>query len=493
MTWLALFPSVLVGYWYFTTFPFSWEPLYLLTLVPLILLLIGISLVSVLVFTKIGIWIVHKRITYPHLGMYRLSMDEPQTRAFVWKGNIKHIGRWMYYFFHSQFLRIFWNRRMGAKIGKHCRIGKIVLDEEFIEIGDNTFMGWKTIVGGHIMHRNRLQIIHSVIGRNCIIQNQTGVVGGKIGDNSVLKRITGAFAGQICRGNAIYQGVPIRKVKDNDLTPKELKTLRKTVRQNDKIDYIKRKNEPIKISSIKLFIMKILTVIGGLLFAAIFPLLYFLLFNSLYIPTNLLLTIALLALIPFVFLITLGFFVAGTAIIIKIFIAYYDRKAEIPEGYYEVDDPRAKYFIIKYFLRLFGLRIFRGSPFNVVDTLAMRLWGKVKFGKYVKIDVAIVDPQYIEIGDYSHIGSFCRIHTHYFVDGKLYIKTVKIGKDCLIGGYAHLKPGVEIADGSMVGSAAWFRKNRKCKRPALWMGKPAYELPLEFIDRATKVKERYVD
>ena len=301
------------------------------------------------------------------------------------------------------------------------------------------------------------------------------------------------MAGQICRGNAIYEGVPCKKVADNNLSPEEIEALKQKIRDYDNTDWIKQKNAPIKISGLKLFIMKLLTVIGGILFGLLFPFLYSLFFRAFYSPANHLVNIALLTPVPFIFVISIGMFIIGICIFIKIFIVYYDRKGDLPEGYYELDDPRAKWFKIKYFLRLFGLRIFHNTPFKIADSFAMRFWGKVKFGKNVWMDVAIIDPQYLEVGDYTHIGQSARIHTHDIIDGKLYIKKVKLGKNILVGGYAHIKPGVEIADGSIVGVAAWFRKNRIGKRPALWLGKPAFELPIEVFDKSTSGKEKYVD
>ncbi|NVM31020.1 MAG: hypothetical protein HWN65_19420 [Candidatus Helarchaeota archaeon] len=493
MTWFGLFPSVLVGYWFFITFPFSFTPLYLVSLIPLFFVLYGIALLSSLISTKIGIWFVHKRIAYPKLGSFRLLMDEPQTRAWVLKGNLKNFGRWLYYFFHLEFLRAFWMRRMGVKIGKNVRLGKRIVDEEFIEIGDNTFMSRDFITGGHMMDNQYITIFKSIIGKNCIFKSHSGVVGGKVGDNSIIENITGVMKGQICRGNAIYLDVPCKKVGDNDLSQEEIEELKQNIIDRDKINWIKQKNAPIKINEAKLFIMKILTVIGGCLFAFLPPYLYSLFFQAFYSPANQLLNIALLTLVPFIFFITIGFFIIGTTLFIKGFIVHYDRKAEISEGYYELDDPRAKYFKIKYFLRLFGIRLFHGTPFSIADTFAMRFWGKVKFGEFIDMEDAIVDPQYLEVGDHSIIATLTRVHTHDIINGKLYIKTVKIGKNVMVGGISHLRPGVEIVDGSVIAAGAWFRKNRKCKRPALWIGKPAFELPLSMVTKSARLDGKYVD
>jgi acetyltransferase-like isoleucine patch superfamily enzyme len=494
MTWLGVFPSVVFGYWYFTFIPFSFTPLSLLLLIPLFFVLYGIALLSSLISTKIGIWIVHKRITYPKLGTYPISMKDPQAHAYFLKGNIKNFGRWLFYFFHLQFLRTFWMRQMGVKIGKNVRmVGRCVEDEDFIEIGDNTYMSSATAIGGHLMDRY-ITICKTVFGKNCIINYMAGGVGSTMGDNSILLPFTGAMKGQICRGNAIYQGMPCKKVGEySDLSPAEIKEMKEKIAKLDKENFIKKKNATIRINEINLVLMKIIIIIGGCIFGLITPYLYYLFFTAYYSSDNHLLNMVLLIPIPFIFLIILGFFIAGTTIFTKILLVYYDRKAEIPEGYYELDDPKAKVFKMKYCLRRFGLRLFDVTPFKIVDTFALRLWGNTKIGKNVKLSDAIIDPQYLEVGDFSQIAQGSRVHTHDIIDGKLYVKTVKIGKKVLIGNFAHIKPGVEIADESIGGVMAWFRLNRICKRPALYIGKPIVELPIEFINRAARAKEKYVD
>jgi acetyltransferase-like isoleucine patch superfamily enzyme len=494
--WLTLFPSVLFGYWFFITFPFSFSPFYLLLLIPLFLILYGIALLSSLFTTKIGIWIVHKRITPPISGSYPISMENPHFRAFIIKGNIKNFGRWLYCLFHLDFIRAFWLRRMGWKIGKNVRLGSelFFLDDEFIEIGDNSFFAKDiTMLSGHLLDQTNLTIHPTIIGKNCIFKNISGAVGAKIGDNSILEPITGVMKGQICRGNAIYYGVPCKKVKDNNLSPEEIQEIKQEIQRREKINYIKKKNAPIKINEKKLFFIKFVVFLGGICFGLAMLILYSFLFMAIYSPTNHFYNILVLALIPLVFIVTMGFFVTGTTLFIKIFLSYYDKKAEIPEGTYELDDPRAKIFKIKYFLRLFGLHIFHGTPFKIADTFALRLWGNVKLEKNVKMEDAFIDPQYLEVGDYSQIALGARVHTHDIIDGKLFIKKVKIGRNVIIGAYTHIKPGVIISDGSVTAVAAWLRKNQNCKRAALWVGKPAAELPLLFLTKSARLEGKYVD
>ncbi len=495
MTWFGLFPSVIVAYFYFTYFPFIFNIVNCLLLIPLFLILYGIALLSSLISTKIGIGLVHKRVGHPQLGTHRFSMDNPQARAWVLKGNIKNFARWLFYFFKIGFLRAFWMRRNGVKLGRNVKLGDFVDDEEFIEIGDNTFMSAFTAFPAHMIDQSTITLLPTKIGKNCIFDFATGGSGGTIGDNSYFKPVTAVVKGNICRGNAIYQGLPIKKIGNfSDLSAEDIKAIKKQIRELDKKDFIKEKNAPIKISELKLTIMKIFIIFGGLLVALLFLYPYILFFKAFYAPGNHLLNILLLSLTPFLFLIILAAFIVGVAVVIKVLLIFYEHKGgEIPEGYYELDDPRAKWFKIKYCLRMFGLKLFHATPFRITDTFAMRFWGNIKLGKFVKIDFAVVDPQYLEVDDFSHIAAMCRIHTHDIVKEKLYIQKVKIGKDVLLGGLTHVKPGVEIADGSIAGIAAWFRRNGKYKRRALYVGKPVVELPIELVGRAKEAKERYID
>jgi len=491
--WLTFFPAALVGYFYFIIFPFSFNLLNILLLIPLFFLLYGITLLTSLIVTRIGIWIVHKRVTYPEPGVYPVSMDNPQTRAYIIKGNIKTIGRWLFNFFHIPFLRKIWLRNCGVKIGKNVKLPLYIHDEEFIEVGDNTFLSKYCQISGHLMDQVALTLNRTIVRKNVIMTYITGAVGGEVGDNSLFLNVTGAMKGQVCLGNAVYQGVPCKKVRDNDLSEAEIKAFKQEIRKIDKTDFIKKKLAPIKVSEFKMGLIKFTVILGGLLFGFIFPFIYALFFSAFYSPTNFYINLLLLIPVPIVFLITIGLFIVGVVIFIKIFLSYYDKKVEIPEGLYEFGDPRAKIFKIKYLLRIFGLKLFRNTPFRIGDTFVMRVWGNVSFGKNIILEDAIVDPQYIEIGDNCIMAGGARIHTHDIINEKLYIKKVKIGKNVIIGAFCHIKPGVEMVDGTVIAVAAWLRKNLKCKRPALWIGKPAFELPLEMITQSSGTEKRIVD
>ena len=109
------------------------------------------------------------------------------------------------------------------------------------------------------------------------------------------------------------------------------------------------------------------------------------------------------------------------------------------------------------------------------------------------MDDALIDPQYLEMGDNSLIAAGTRIHTHDIINKKLYIKKVTIGKNVIIGIFAHIQPGVEIADGSIVGIMAWLEGDQKCEPSAIWLGKPASALPISILSKSTRFQEKHVD
>lgn len=493
IAWLTLLPATVLGYLYFHFQPFSFELIPLLLLIPLFFLLFGVTLLSSYIVSKTGFWVVHKRITPPIPGSYPFTMKDPNTRAYIIKGNIKPFGRWIFRLLNLQFLKAIWLRCCGVQLGKNVRIADYIHDEDLITIGNNVFFAKTCQVSGHLINQWGLTLNKTIIGNNIIMKRFSGSVGGIVGDKSIFEPVTGAMKGQVCKGNAIYRGIPCKKIRDNDLSSMDIETLKREIEEFDSIDFITRKNAAIKISAFKMTFMKITVIIGAFLFAMLFLYIFYLLVRGLYAPTNILSTILLILLIPFGTYISMGFFAFGTAIFVKIFLIYYNRKAEIPEGYYELDDPKAKIFKIKYMLRIFGLKLIRKTPLSIADTFAMSFWGNVSLGKNIVIQDAIVDPQYIEFGDNVVIGGGARIHTHAFVDGKLYIKKVKIAQNVMVGAIAHVEPGFEVAEGSLIAVLAQVERDQKSDKPVLWMGQPASQFPIELITQTAGFQEKKVD
>lgn len=109
---------------------------------------------------------------------------------------------WLYTFF-------------GFKRKKGVSILTRMWDLDILEIGENTLIGPQTIVSGHHIRNGKLFRQRIIIGKNCTIG--AGCIigpGVKIGDNTNVAYGSTIPPKWILESNALYVGVPVKKVKD---------------------------------------------------------------------------------------------------------------------------------------------------------------------------------------------------------------------------------------------------------------------------------------
>jgi hypothetical protein len=106
--------------------------------------------------------------------------------------------------------------------------------------------------------------------------------------------------------------------------------------------------------------------------------------------------------------------------------------------------------------------------------LQAKLMG-AKIGKNVLLVGRINDPCLTEIGDNSVIGGLSIIAAH-AGEQKLILKKVKIGNNCVVGGSAHIMPGVTMEDYSTLGAMGLATKNQVLEKGKKYGGIPAREI-----------------
>lgn len=99
-----------------------------------------------------------------------------------------------------------------------------------------------------------------------------------------------------------------------------------------------------------------------------------------------------------------------------------------------------------------------------------------KIGKGVIMAGMIVEPQMVEIGDYSNIGGMAFIMAHAIVKDKVILKHITIGNRVAIGAHAVIMPGVEIGDGSIIGAGAIVLTDTIIPSNEVWGGVPAIKI-----------------
>jgi hypothetical protein len=131
----------------------------------------------------------------------------------------------------------------------------------------------------------------------------------------------------------------------------------------------------------------------------------------------------------------------------------------IKPGRHEAASPTVLLWIVLNGIWTLALRLILPMvPMTPISMMFHRLSG-CRIGRNVWINtVSLVDCYMISIGDNTVIGGEAVLSPHVYEDGKLTIRRISIGRDCLIGAYAYISPGVTVGDGSIIGMKAYVRK-----------------------------------
>ncbi|MBW3582549.1 MAG: hypothetical protein KY455_05555 [Euryarchaeota archaeon] len=115
-------------------------------------------------------------------------------------------------------------RMMGAKIGKDVVFNtQHVYDLDILEVGDRVVIGANASILGHVGERGKLVRQPIRIGHHCTIGQYTNIFPGvTLGDNCHVGAMSLVPKGAKLDGNAIYGGVPVKKLRD--LKPDERAT-----------------------------------------------------------------------------------------------------------------------------------------------------------------------------------------------------------------------------------------------------------------------------
>jgi len=106
-------------------------------------------------------------------------------------------------------------------------------------------------------------------------------------------------------------------------------------------------------------------------------------------------------------------------------------------------------------------------------TAYFRLLG-AKLGRGVLINSKYIhDVSLLEVGDDTVIGGDAVISCHAAEGGKIILRPVRIGKNCIIGQHAIIMPGVTIGDNAVIGAQAMVLKNSIVGDGQTWVGIPA--------------------
>jgi len=154
-------------------------------------------------------------------------------------------------------------------------------------------------------------------------------------------------------------------------------------------------------------------------------------------------------------------------------------RLRVAEGAYDISILDWNFFKYSLFFTLYrpSLKLITALPLPPLRIRYLRLVG-LKVGETsVLVGSEIIhDPYLVEIGEQTLIGGWSHITGH-IAEKQLIMKKVKIGNNCLIGGFSVIMPGAVIEDNVTLGLRSVVLKDMHLKQGKLYAGTPAKEIP----------------
>ncbi|HEC77163.1 MAG TPA: hypothetical protein ENI33_07925 [Thermoplasmatales archaeon] len=112
-------------------------------------------------------------------------------------------------------IKSFYLSLIGCKIGKNVFLAgeEWIADPCVIEIGDNTMIGGRSLITGHLAE-DKLIVKKVKIGKNCLIGGESFIMPGvTIEDNVVVGAKSLVTKNKILESGKIYAGLPVKEIK----------------------------------------------------------------------------------------------------------------------------------------------------------------------------------------------------------------------------------------------------------------------------------------
>ncbi len=141
------------------------------------------------------------------------------------------------------------------------------------------------------------------------------------------------------------------------------------------------------------------------------------------------------------------------------------------EGTFAKGSKDWKYFHRRFWTAYFPIWLARAIPFPWADIVVYRLFG-VKIGKNVVTYEGYIDPEFIEIGDFTMTSLNICIFSHLIYHDKVIIRKIRIGKNCIVGPHSIVSPGTIMREGAVLGAESYTYLGQELKGSLIHIGRP---------------------
>ncbi len=160
------------------------------------------------------------------------------------------------------------------------------------------------------------------------------------------------------------------------------------------------------------------------------------------------------------------------------------------EGSFRKGSKEWKYTHRRFWTAYFPIWLARALPLPWSDIVVYRLFG-VKIGRNVVAYEGYIDPEFVEIGDYTMTSLNICIFSHLIYQDRIIIKKVKIGKACIVGPQTIISPGTILEDGAILGVNSYTSVDQILKGDLIHVGTPvSMTLQIQSVEESREKAER---
>lgn len=349
----------------------------------------------------------------------------------------------------------FYYRLMGAKIGKNCYMASSNLcTYDLVTIGDNSSIGFRSLLTGYKVENGWLEIGSINIGDNCFVGTRSVLNINTVMENdSVLEDLSMLPENIIIPAGQCFVGSPAKPSSiDKQKTPDLVK--------NEEGD---SSGVKIKYGIIQYLLILAATLIYyGSFLPAILIIDYFYEQGDV---LNALLIGAPLGTICFMLLYCLNAIIFSR-ILLK----------NMGPGTYKLNSPQ---FLRRWFVeRLLNNTVLEGMSDSLYFPLFFKFLG-ADIGKHVEIGgLPNIQPDLLHMRDESFAASDALIGVYRVQNGHATFGQTILNKRSFIGNFAVIPEGAQVGEGSLIGCLSVPPANGAAEQPSTsWLGSPAVFLP----------------
>jgi len=505
------------------------NPLLALLLMPLIIIVCYlVHLLFIGITTKI-IWAITEKISPSKNGIIPRNIkskvaDYYHIRSFILKygknvfvkGFVPWLSNW------------FFNFVKASKIGKGTTIEESLVNDKFINVGKNCYLGINSNLATHVVEGifGNISYFEVILKDNITFaaMNQVGP-GSEVSDNSFLLPIaSGQKHVKIGKkgGFGYYFGLPLRKIFKRKLKDYLGLSLEDLERNENMEEYIAKKNEkksktkdknvknieeevgkdeeetneivieaqgkeePIDINSLTKEDLAIdfttssaISRINIKFLAVYIPILWLsgLMVAIFWYEYTKYFGLSTILFLPIALFFMIYIFILGVLFFSKMLLILVNLLHKPREGIFlaEIGDKDYEFWMLRTALKKIALWFLRNSPLPWIDVIAFKIFGiRIDFSSH--LNDTWCDAEFIDFGRNVLVGQGASVMSSMVVGKYLIIKRVIFEDYVVIGGLATIAPGTIIRHDSLIGALSSTTYNQVLDPNWIYFGIPGIKL-----------------